>query len=270
MVLDVRARAYRLPSVFACLKRLPPELAFFMVRAMCVMISFLTAFSVQVGMFILVESLNHVGITALFGAALARVVVACNSNVVSVPVRFPVPTRRRCLACICPFDTPRTDCSGVAGGHISKPRVLCTQQSAHVDLVRQHRRHRYAQLALLFHSVACSCVSLTVECACTIANLPPSLNRAAMLSVALGYVVVDIVIAISCVATCLKEDNRRSNFGANLSLVASLAGIMFVSILRPRGVQMSAGVFSRMGFSTMPFTICAAMLTLGVESLLMS
>lgn len=75
--------------------------------------------------------------------------------------------------------------------------------------------------------------------------LPPAAKRAAMLSAALG-----------------------SNFGANLSYVASLAGLMFVAILRPFAVAVPQSRFSRAGFAVMPAVLAASFALLAGEATL--
>ncbi len=56
-----------------------------------------------------------------------------------------------------------------------------------------------------------------------------------------------------------------SNFGANLTLVGALAGIMWANILAEKGVQVSFSKFSKYGFVIMPAVILVAGLTLYVE-----
>jgi Na+/H+ antiporter NhaD/arsenite permease-like protein len=75
-----------------------------------------------------------------------------------------------------------------------------------------------------------------------LSSLPSNAKRAAMLSVALG-----------------------SNFGANLSFVGSLAGLMFVAILKPHNIEIKGSYFSRVGFVVMPLVCFSAFLVLSVE-----
>lgn len=78
-----------------------------------------------------------------------------------------------------------------------------------------------------------------------LSGLPPSAKRAAMLSVAMG-----------------------SNFGANLSFVAALAGIMFRAILQPFQVTVTASYFSGSGFAVMPVVLFVGCVLLGGEATL--
>ncbi|MGQ9787785.1 MAG: SLC13 family permease [Candidatus Hadarchaeaceae archaeon] len=59
-----------------------------------------------------------------------------------------------------------------------------------------------------------------------------------------------------------------ANFGANLTLVGALAGVMWASILSERGLQISFSQFSKYGFLTMIFVIILAGLTLALELML--
>jgi arsenical pump membrane protein len=59
-----------------------------------------------------------------------------------------------------------------------------------------------------------------------------------------------------------------ANFGANLTLVGALAGIMWAGILAEKGVQISFSQFSKYGFLVMPLVILAAGLTLALELML--
>ncbi len=86
-------------------------------------------------------------------------------------------------------------------------------------------------------------MAILVSSVVQLSHLPPSAKRAAMLSAALG-----------------------SNFGANLSFVASLAGLMFVAILKPFGVSVSQSYFCRAGFAVMPPVLCVAFAALSVEA----
>ncbi|MGC8817460.1 MAG: SLC13 family permease [Candidatus Hadarchaeum sp.] len=61
-----------------------------------------------------------------------------------------------------------------------------------------------------------------------------------------------------------------ANFGANLTLVGVLAGILWASILSEKGVQISFSGFSRYGLLVMPVVIFSAGLTLAFELLLWS
>lgn len=86
-------------------------------------------------------------------------------------------------------------------------------------------------------------MSIFVSTVVNLSALPPSTKRAAMLSVALG-----------------------SNFGANLSFVGALAGLMFVAVLKPHGIEMRPSFFSRAGFAVMPLVCAAAFLALSTEA----
>ncbi|MEM3420778.1 MAG: ArsB/NhaD family transporter [Candidatus Hadarchaeum sp.] len=59
-----------------------------------------------------------------------------------------------------------------------------------------------------------------------------------------------------------------ANFGANLTLVGALAGIMWVSILSEKGIQISFSQFSKYGVLVMPFVIFSAGLALALELML--
>jgi Na+/H+ antiporter NhaD/arsenite permease-like protein len=56
-----------------------------------------------------------------------------------------------------------------------------------------------------------------------------------------------------------------SNFGANFTLIGALAGIMWVSILRVKGVIITHGQFARAGFKAMPLVVLAAATVLALE-----
>lgn len=56
-----------------------------------------------------------------------------------------------------------------------------------------------------------------------------------------------------------------ANFGANLTLVGALAGIMWANILSEKGIQISFSKFSKYGFLIMPLVILVAGLTLALE-----
>ncbi len=88
-------------------------------------------------------------------------------------------------------------------------------------------------------------MAILVSTVVQLSALPPAAKRAAMLSAALG-----------------------SNFGANLSFVASLAGLMFVAILRPFAVTVPQGRFSRAGFAVMPAVLAASCAILAAEATL--
>ena len=59
-----------------------------------------------------------------------------------------------------------------------------------------------------------------------------------------------------------------SNLGANLTIIGALAGIMWVKILRGKGLGISYGSFARVGFLVTPLVILAACVTLGLEIML--
>lgn len=61
-----------------------------------------------------------------------------------------------------------------------------------------------------------------------------------------------------------------ANFGANLTLVGALAGIMWASILSEKGVLVSFSQFSKYGVLVMPFVILSAGLALAFELTLWS
>jgi Na+/H+ antiporter NhaD/arsenite permease-like protein len=88
-------------------------------------------------------------------------------------------------------------------------------------------------------------MAILVSTVVQLSALPPAAKRAAMLSAALG-----------------------SNFGANLSYVASLAGLMFVAILRPFFVTVPQGRFCRAGLAVMPPVLAVACALLACEVLL--
>lgn len=56
-----------------------------------------------------------------------------------------------------------------------------------------------------------------------------------------------------------------SNFGANLTLIGALAGIMWADILSDKGIHISFSDFSKYGFLIMPFVIAVAGLTLTLK-----
>lgn len=74
-------------------------------------------------------------------------------------------------------------------------------------------------------------------------GLPLPAARAAMFAIAIG-----------------------SNFGANLSFVAALAGIMFKSILKPHNVTVTARFFCTTGWIVMPVVLTVALLVLSIEA----
>ncbi|MCX8151376.1 MAG: SLC13 family permease [Candidatus Bathyarchaeota archaeon] len=59
-----------------------------------------------------------------------------------------------------------------------------------------------------------------------------------------------------------------SNFAANLTLIGSLAGLMWSKLLRDKGLKISFRQFSKYGLLIMPLTFIAACLTLLLEILL--
>jgi Na+/H+ antiporter NhaD/arsenite permease-like protein len=59
-----------------------------------------------------------------------------------------------------------------------------------------------------------------------------------------------------------------SNFGANLTMIGALAGIMWGKILFDKGCSISFKEFSKYGFLIMPLVIAAACLVLVVELML--
>jgi len=59
-----------------------------------------------------------------------------------------------------------------------------------------------------------------------------------------------------------------SNFGANLTMIGALAGIMWGKILMDKGCPISFKEFSKYGFLIMPFVIAAACLVLVIELML--
>lgn len=59
-----------------------------------------------------------------------------------------------------------------------------------------------------------------------------------------------------------------SNFGANLTMIGALAGIMWGKILMDKGCPISFKEFSKYGFFVMPFVIVAACLVLVIELML--
>jgi Na+/H+ antiporter NhaD/arsenite permease-like protein len=87
-------------------------------------------------------------------------------------------------------------------------------------------------------------MAILVSTVVQLSALPPAAKRAAMLSASLG-----------------------SNFGANLSFVASLAGLMFVAILQPFAVTVSQGRFSRAGLAVMPPVLAVSCALLAGETL---
>ncbi|MEM2908205.1 MAG: ArsB/NhaD family transporter, partial [Candidatus Hadarchaeales archaeon] len=61
-----------------------------------------------------------------------------------------------------------------------------------------------------------------------------------------------------------------SNFGANLTLIGALAGLMWAKILSDKGRSISFAEFSKYGLLIMPLVIAVACSTLLVELLLWS
>jgi Na+/H+ antiporter NhaD/arsenite permease-like protein len=59
-----------------------------------------------------------------------------------------------------------------------------------------------------------------------------------------------------------------SNFGANLTMIGALAGIMWGKILFDKGCSISFKEFSKYGILIMPLVIAAACLVLVVELML--
>lgn len=75
--------------------------------------------------------------------------------------------------------------------------------------------------------------------------MPYDVKRAAMLAVALG-----------------------SNFGACLTFVASLAGIMFLSILRPNKIVVTLKSFVVAGLVSLPLVLATSCFAVAVEVLI--
>lgn len=61
-----------------------------------------------------------------------------------------------------------------------------------------------------------------------------------------------------------------SNYGANLTFQAALAGLMFQSILKPLNASLPMRYFSKAGFIIMPFVLSASCIMLAVESAFIS
>jgi Na+/H+ antiporter NhaD/arsenite permease-like protein len=102
-------------------------------------------------------------------------------------------------------------------------------------------------------------MSIFVSTVVNLSSLPPNVKRAAMLR-------FGVLLFLGVFFSRLSSVALGSNFGANLSFVGALAGLMFVAILKPHNIEMRASYFSKAGFAVMPLVCFSAFLVLSVEA----